>query len=65
MLTETDGLEKAIQITQRIECPPDPKVGRKNKAFETGFQMARHLILQELREEQNRRFKHYKESNSG
>lgn len=60
MQTEIDGLEKAIQIAQRTECPPAPHAERtptRSRAFETGFNMARHIILQQLREEQNRRFK--------
>lgn len=60
MLTETDGLERAIQIIQCTECPPAPDCERtptRSRAFETGFNMARHMILQRLRAEQNERFR--------
>lgn len=57
---EIDGLEKAIQIAQRVLCPEPPHIERtptRSRAFEAGFNVAKHVILQQLREEQNRRFK--------
>lgn len=60
MTTDIDGLETAIRLVQSTTCPPEPdakKSPKRAKVFETGFNMARHIILQQLREEQNRRFR--------
>lgn len=59
MLTEIDGLEAAIQIVQRAELPADMRQHkiRGRTSFDTGFKIAKHVIMQELREEQNRRLK--------
>lgn len=58
MQTEIGGLEKAIQIAQSVSCPVAPeKTQSRSRVFEAGFNVARHPILQQLRAEQNRRFK--------